>query len=104
MTGFNRLRFILESGYLTEGPVTREFENKLKQYIGCEFLHTVTSATTGLEVALRALKIGPGDEVVVPDYTYPATASVINLVGAKTVIVDVSKDDMLLDFASLLIS
>jgi perosamine synthetase len=92
----NKVLDVLDSGYLTEGPVTREFENKLKGYLGCRYLHAVTSATTGLEVALRALGIGPGDEVIVPDYTYPATASVIAIVGAKAVIVDVSKEDMLL--------
>lgn len=92
---------VLDSGYLTEGPVTREFENKLKKYLGCDYLHTVTSATTGLEIALRALDIGPGDEVIVPDYTYPATASVIAIVGAKAIIVDVSKEDMLLNFSAL---
>ena len=92
---------VLDSGYLTEGPVTREFEEKLKEYINCDYLHTVTSATTGLEVALRALGIGPGDEVIVPDYTYPATASVIAIVGAKAIIVDVSKEDMLLNFEAL---
>tara|TARA_B110000003_G_scaffold275948_1_gene320148 strand:+ start:3315 stop:4427 length:1113 start_codon:yes stop_codon:yes gene_type:complete len=92
---------VLDSGYLTEGPVTREFEEKLKEYINCDYLHSVTSATTGLEVALRALGIGSGDEVIVPDYTYPATASVISIVGAKAVIVDVSKEDMLISFEAL---
>lgn len=89
---------VLESGYLTEGPVTREFESKLKDYIGCKHLVAVTSATTGLEMALRALNIGFGDEIIVPDYTYPATASVVSFVGAKAVIVDVSKDTMLIDY------
>lgn len=97
----NKVLEVLDSGYLTEGPVTREFENKLKVYLGCGHLHAVTSATTGLEVALRALGIGPGDEVIVPDYTYPATASVIAIVGAKAIIVDVSKEDMLLNFDAL---
>ena len=97
----NKVLDVLDSGYLTEGPVTREFENKLREYLGCNYLHSVTSATTGLEVALRALGIGPGDEVIVPDYTYPATASVIAIVGAKAIIVDVSKKDMLLDFDAL---
>tara|TARA_B100000579_G_scaffold413568_1_gene406337 strand:- start:1425 stop:2537 length:1113 start_codon:yes stop_codon:yes gene_type:complete len=92
---------VLDSGYMTEGSVTREFEKKLKNYIGCKYLHSVTSATTGLEVALRALNIGPGDEVIVPDYTYPATASVISIVGAKPVIIDVSKEDMLINFEAL---
>ena len=97
----NKVLDVLDSGYLTEGPVTREFENKLKEYLGCSYLHAVTSATTGLEVGLRALGIGPGDEVIVPDYTYPATASVIAIVGAKAVIVDVSKEDMLLNVDAL---
>lgn len=97
----DKVNEVLDSGYLTEGPVTREFENKLKEYIGCDYLHAVTSATTGLEVALRALGIGPGDEVIVPDYTYPATASVIAIVGAKAIIVDVSREDMLLNFDAL---
>jgi len=89
---------VLESGYLTEGPVTKEFEIKIKEYLGCKHVIAVTSATTGLEVALRALKIGPGDEVIVPDYTYPATASVVPIVGAKVVIVDVNKESMLIDY------
>lgn len=89
---------VLESGYLTEGPVTRKFESKLKEYIGCKHLHAVTSATTGLEIALRAVGVGAGDEVIVPDYTYPATASVAPIVGAKAVIIDVCKDNMLIDY------
>ena len=89
---------VLDSGYLTEGPVTRAFEEKFKAYIGCGYALAVTSCTTGLEMALRALGIGPGDEVIVPDYTYPATADVVNIVGAKIVIVDVSKDTMLIDY------
>jgi len=92
---------VLDSGYLTEGPVTREFESKLKDYIGSNHIIAVTSATTGLEVALRALKIGPGDEVIVPDYTYPATASVMPIVGAKAVIVDVNRDSMLIDYDAI---
>lgn len=94
----DRVLDVLDSGYLTEGPVTREFESKLKEFIGCENLIAVTSATTGLEIALRALNIGTGDEVIVPDYTYPATASVVPIVGAKAIIVDVHKEDMLIDY------
>ena len=89
---------VLDSGYLTEGPVTRAFENRLKDYLGVKHCIATTSATTGLEIALRALGIGHGDEVIVPDYTYPATASVIAIVGAKAVIVDVSKADMAISF------
>ena len=97
----NRVLDVLDSGYLTEGPVTREFESRLKEFIGCGNLIAVTSATTGLEIALRALNIGPGDEVIVPDYTYPATASVVPIVGAKAIIVDVHKEDMLIDYEKI---
>ncbi|MTI39302.1 DegT/DnrJ/EryC1/StrS family aminotransferase [Fulvivirga lutimaris] len=92
---------VLDSGYLTEGPVTKEFENRLKEFLGVNYCLAVTSATTGLEMALRALKVGVGDEVIVPDYTYPATASVAPIVGATAVIVDVSKKNMLIDYDAL---
>lgn len=89
---------VLDGGFLTEGPVTKELESLAKEYIGCRHALAVTSCTTGLELALRALGIGPGDEVIAPDYTYPATADAIAIVGAKPVIVDVSKDTMLMDY------
>ncbi|MEQ9166588.1 MAG: DegT/DnrJ/EryC1/StrS aminotransferase family protein, partial [Fulvivirga sp.] len=92
---------VLDSGYLTEGPVTREFENKLKEFLGVNNCLAVTSATTGLEVALRAFNIGLGDEVIVPDYTYPATAGVVPIVGAKAVIVDVDKHTMNIDYDAI---
>jgi perosamine synthetase len=92
---------VLESGYLTEGPVTKEFENKFSEYIGCKNSIAVTSCTTGLEIALRAIGIKEGDEVIVPDYTYPATASVVGIVGAKAVITDVDKDSMLIHYDQL---
>jgi dTDP-4-amino-4,6-dideoxygalactose transaminase len=92
---------VLDSGYLTEGDVTREFEESVRDYIGCEHAIAVTSCTTGLEVALRALGVGHGDEVVVPDYTYPATASVVAIVGADIVIVDVDPKTMLVDYDAL---
>jgi len=92
---------VLDSGYLTEGPVTKEFENSFKDYIGCNYAIAVCNCTVGLEMALRALGIGPGDEVIVPDYTYPATATVVNIVGAKVVIVDVDSETMLIDYEAL---
>jgi dTDP-4-amino-4,6-dideoxygalactose transaminase len=88
---------VLDSGYLTEGSVTHLFEDEFSKYIGCEHSIAVTSCTTGLEIALRALNIGTGDEVIVPDYTYPATASVISIVGARPVIVDIDRETMLID-------
>jgi perosamine synthetase len=89
---------VLDSGYLTEGPVTRELEAAFRSYIGCPHAIAVTSCTTGLEIALRCLGVGPGDEVVVPDYTYPATAAVVAIVGATAVIVDCSPETMNIDY------
>lgn len=93
-----RVMDVLDSGYLTEGPVTVEFQNSIKNFTGCRHALAVTSCTTGLEMALRVLNIGPGDEVIVPDYTYPATADVVEIVGAKTVVVDIDYKSMLIDY------
>ena len=97
----NSVLKVLDSGYLTEGTVTREFETVFAEYVGSSYAVAVTSCTTGLEVALRALGIGPGDEVIVPDYTYPATATVVNIVGAHCVIVDVNPENMLIDYDAI---
>lgn len=92
---------VLDSGMLTEGSVTREFESAIADYCGVKHALAVTSCTTGLEMALRCLRIGPGDEVIVPDYTYPATASVVNIIGATAVVVDVNPNCMLIDYDAL---
>lgn len=92
---------VLDSGYLTEGPVTRDFERAVGGYVGAAHCLAVTSCTTGLELALRALSLGPGDEVIVPDYTYPATADAVCILGATAVIVDVDPETMLVDYEAL---
>lgn len=92
---------VLDSGYLTEGPVTRKLEEAVKDYVGCRYAIAATSCTTGLEIALRAIGVGAGDEVIVPDYTYPATASVVQIVGAKSVIIDVDPETMLINYNAL---
>jgi perosamine synthetase len=97
----NSVNEVLDSGYLTEGPVTKKFETVFAAYVNAKHVIAVTSCTTGLELALRALDIGPGDEVIVPDYTYPATASVVSIVGAHCVIVDVDASNMLIDYDAL---
>ncbi|MGE4553906.1 MAG: DegT/DnrJ/EryC1/StrS family aminotransferase [Desulfovibrionaceae bacterium] len=97
----DRVCRVLDSGYLTEGPVTREFERRVADYVGASHALAVTSCTTGLELALRAVGVGPGHEVVVPDYTYPATADVAMLLGATCVIVDVDPQTMLMDWEAL---
>jgi dTDP-4-amino-4,6-dideoxygalactose transaminase len=97
----NKVCEVLDSGYLTEGPVTKEFEENFCDYIGCAHALAVCNCTVGLEMALRVLGIGPGDEVIVPDYTYPATASVANIVGATAVLVDIDPGTMLIDYDAL---
>jgi perosamine synthetase len=88
---------VLDSGYLTEGPVTVQFENAVAAYTGAKYAVAFSSCTTGLETALRVAGIGPGDEVIIPDFTYPATGNAVQIVGATPVLVDVDADTMLLD-------
>jgi len=92
---------VLDSGYLTEGSVTGELEETFRDYIGCAHAIAVCNCTVGLEMALRVLGIGPGDEVIVPDYTYPASATVVNIFGATAVLVDVDPRTLLLDYDAL---
>jgi len=78
----------LKSGWITTGPKTKEFEKKITEYCGCEKTVCLSAATTALEMTLRVLGIGKGDEVIVPAYTYTASCSVICHVGATPVMVD----------------
>jgi len=92
---------VLETGHLTMGPKVRAFEALLAA--ACETPHAVavSSGTAALHLAVLALGIGPGDEVVVPAYTFPATANVVELAGAKAVLADVDPDTFNLDVARL---
>ncbi len=92
---------VLDSGYLTEGPMTRSLEKAFREFIGCKHALAVTSCTTGLEMALRCLDIKAGDEVIVPDFTYPATADAVAIVGATAVLVDVDPHTFLIDYDAL---
>ncbi len=83
----------LKSGWITTGPKTKEFERRIAQYCHTNRAVCLNSATAGLELILRFLGIGDGDEVITSVYTYTASASVINHVGAKIVLVDTDKDD-----------
>ncbi|HTX87372.1 MAG TPA: DegT/DnrJ/EryC1/StrS family aminotransferase [Bacteroidales bacterium] len=83
---------VLRSGWITTGPKTREFEQKLTEYGGQRATLCVSSATGGLELVLRWFGVQPGDEVIVPAYTYAATANVVVHCGAKVVFVDSGED------------
>ena len=91
----------LKSGWITTGPKTKEFEKKITNYCGSAKTVCLSSATTALEMTLRLLGIGEGDEVIVPAYTYTATCSVICHVGATPVMIDSQKDKEEMDYSKL---
>ena len=91
----------LKSGWITTGPKTKEFERQIKNYIGSDGCACLNSATAAMELTLRLLGVGPGDEVITSAYTYTATASVINHVGASIVLVDTAKDSFEMDYDKL---
>ena len=91
----------LRSGWITTGPKTKELEKELAGYCNVNKAACLSSATACMELALRLFEIGPGDEVIVPAYTYTATASVVCHVGAKLVLIDSGKDSFHLDYDAL---
>jgi dTDP-4-amino-4,6-dideoxygalactose transaminase len=92
---------VLASGQLTMGPKVAEFERALAEAAGTKNAAVVSSGTAALHLAVLALGIGPGDEVIVPAYTFPATGNVVELCGARAVLVDVDPDSFLLDPAKV---
>src|SRR5690606_17481307 len=82
----------LRSGWITTGPRTKEFEKRLAAYCGVDRVIAMNSWTNAAELVLRWYGVGPGDEVIVPAYTYCATANIVMHVGAKPVLVDVLDD------------
>lgn len=91
----------LRSGWITTGPKTKKLERLLAEYVGTNKCCCLNSQTAAGEMALRLLGIGAGDEVITCAYTYTATASVIDHVGAKIVLVDCQKDCLEMDYDAL---
>lgn len=91
----------LKSGWITTGPKTKELERKVAEFCGVNRAVCLGSQTACAEMALRVLGIGAGDEVIVPAYTYTATASVVCHVGATLKFVDVQKDSLEMDYDAL---
>ncbi|MGN0186237.1 MAG: DegT/DnrJ/EryC1/StrS family aminotransferase [Paludibacteraceae bacterium] len=89
------------SGWITTGPRTKEFERQIVSYVGVNKAVCLNSQTACAEMALRLLGIGAGDEVIVPAYTYTASASVVCHVGAKLVMIDVQADSLEMDYEAL---
>ncbi len=90
----------VRSGWITTGPRVREFEEAFAALVGAPHAVAVSSCTAGLEIALAALDIGPGDEVLVPAYTFASSVTVIAQRGATPVLVDISEDDCNIDPAA----
>ncbi|MBW1827287.1 MAG: UDP-4-amino-4-deoxy-L-arabinose aminotransferase [Deltaproteobacteria bacterium] len=86
---------VLRSGWITTGPKNAEFEEKFCDYTGCDQAVALSSATAGMHLALKALGIGPGDEVITPSMTWVSTVNLIVLSGAKPVFVDVDRDTLM---------
>lgn len=86
------VKSVLASGWLTTGPVTHEFEKQFAAFIGCKHALAVNSATAALQLAVDALDLEPDDEVLVPTYTFTATAAVVIHAGARPVLCDSAKD------------
>ena len=95
------VREAILSGWITTGPRTKKLEQQISEYVHTEKTVCLNSATAALEMVLRLLDIQPDDEVIVPAYTYTATASVTQHVGCKLVLVDSQKDCVEMDYDKL---
>ncbi|MEG1723984.1 MAG: DegT/DnrJ/EryC1/StrS aminotransferase family protein, partial [Anaerovoracaceae bacterium] len=91
----------LRSGWITTGPRTKELEKQIAAYCHTEKAVCLNSATSAMELILRILGVGPGDEVITSAYTYTATASVTYHVGAKIVMVDTAPNSFEMDYSKL---
>lgn len=94
----NEVAAALRSGWITTGPRTKQLEKEIAEWIGTDKCVCLNSQTACAEMALRILGIGAGDEVIVPAYTYTASASVIDHVGAKIVMIDSQKNSLEMDY------
>ena len=92
---------VLRSGWITTGPKAVQFEERFRSYVGCPYSVALTSATAGMHLALAALGIGPGDEVVTPSLTWVSTVNLIVLAGATPVFADVDRDTLMVTAETL---
>jgi len=93
----NEIKGVLASGYLTQGPKVAEFEEMIRAKVGTKYAFAMSSCTTALHLCLVVLGVGAGDEVLVPDFTFPATANVVVQQGATPVLVDIHLDTFAMD-------
>jgi dTDP-4-amino-4,6-dideoxygalactose transaminase len=88
---------ILKSGYIVQGKYVKNFEKKLQKYLNINNAILVSSGTAALHLALIVLGVKKGDEVIIPSFSYIATANVVEIVGAKPIFIDISLKDYCLD-------
>ncbi len=92
---------VLISGNLVQGEKVRQFEKTLEEYLGVKYAIVVSSGTAALHLSLLALNIKQDDEIIIPAFTYPATANAVEIIGAKPVLVDISLDDFCCDIKKM---
>ena len=94
---YELVKGVLDSNYINEGDITAQFERRLAELLGVKYVVTATSGTVAIALALAGLGIGAGDEVIVPDITFIATANAVTLTGAKPVLVDIDSRTLNID-------
>jgi len=97
---YNLVTEVLDSNFLNDGDFTTQFERQLGEMLGIKHVVAVSNGTTALFAALAGLGIGPGDEVLVPDVTFIATANAVSLTGARPILVDVDERTLTIDVAA----
>ncbi|PKM96209.1 MAG: glutamine--scyllo-inositol aminotransferase [Firmicutes bacterium HGW-Firmicutes-1] len=95
------IKAVLASKWLAHGEWVEAFESLISKYLEVSHVIALSSGTAALHLALHALDIGPKDEVIVPDFTFPASANVVELVGAKTVLCDICEDTFCIDTSKI---
>lgn len=93
----DEIKKVFDSKYLVQGQKVEEFENQIKEYLNVKHAIAVSSGTAALHLALLALEVKAGDEVIVPDFTFPATSNVVEIIGATTKFVDINLDNLCID-------
>lgn len=93
----SEVKKVFDSKYLVQGDKVEEFENLVKKYLNVKYVIAVTSGTAALHLALVSLNVKSGNEVIVPDFTFPATSNVVELVGASTKFVDIKSESFCID-------
>lgn len=88
---------VIDSGFLNDGEVTGQFERQMAELLGCKHVVATTSGTAAIFLALAGTGVGPGDEVIVPDVTFIATANAVALTGAKPILADIDPEKLTLD-------